>query len=262
MRNRNIRLVYGFILVAAIAYLSFHIFWMYPRYTVPILTYHSISYDKSLLSVTPENFEKQMCYLKKNNYKVILLDKLVDGIINKKEFPHKTLVITFDDGYKDNFTYAYPILNRYGFPATIFLASNDIGVNENFLNWAEIKKKSNNNITFWGHTRSHIYLPSLSGSKDKLWDEIYGCKLDIEKNIGIEVKHFCYPSGGFSDEIKEYIRRAGYKGAVATNRGNSLRDITDVYEINRVSVRNEGFVSFKVKASGYYNLFRSKKKPC
>jgi peptidoglycan/xylan/chitin deacetylase (PgdA/CDA1 family) len=262
MKSKFVRFVSIFFLVAAIAYLSFHVFWMYPRYTVPILTYHSINYNKGMLFVAPENFEKQMSYIKRENYKVISLDELVEGILNKKKFPHKTLVITFDDGYKDNFTYAYPTLNRYGFPATIFLTSNDIGMKKDFLNWAEVKEMSNNNIVFGGHTRSHIYLPFLSGNKDKLWDEIYGCKNDIERTAGIEVKYFCYPSGGFSDEIKEYVKRAGYKGAVVTNRGNSLRDIADVYEINRVSIRNEGFVSFKVKASGYYNLFRNRKKPC
>jgi hypothetical protein len=89
-----------------------YFFWLSPRYTVPILTYHSFDYDKGLLSVAPENFERQMDYLKDKGFKVISLNELATGIKNRRKFAHNTVVITIDDGYKNNFTYAYPILDR------------------------------------------------------------------------------------------------------------------------------------------------------
>ena len=113
--------------------IAYYFVWMYPRYTVPILTYHSFDYGRGTLSITPENFEKQMRYLKDKGYNVIPLDELVAGIKNKKKFAHNTVVITIDDGYENNFTYAYPVLKKYGFPAIIFLITNQIGTRCRFF---------------------------------------------------------------------------------------------------------------------------------
>ncbi len=83
-----------------------YFFWLSPQYTVPILTYHRFGYEKDTLFVTPDNFFKQMDYLKRKRYRVISLSELAEGIKNNRKFPHNTVVITIDDGYKDNFTYA------------------------------------------------------------------------------------------------------------------------------------------------------------
>jgi len=223
--------------------------------------YHRFGYSNSTLFVTPENFAKQMDYLKKHNYRVISLDELIKGIEHNKYFPHNTVVITIDDGYRDSYIYAFSILKKYNFPATIFIITNYIGKKKEFLNWGEVKEMSNNGITFGAHTRNHVYLPGIKDRK-VLWNEIKGSKLDLERKLKVPINYFCYPIGGFNKLIKEMVRNAGYKGACATNRGSD-RFNRDVYALKRIKVTNSDVnkpLSFWAKLSGYYNLFRKKRK--
>jgi len=268
MRNKILKKVATITAGFLIFSVGYYFFWLSPRYTVPILTYHSFDYGKGALSVAPENFERQMRYLKDKGFNVIPLDELVTGIKNRRRFAHNTVVITVDDGCKNNFTYAYPILKKYGFPATIFLITNYIGTQPGFLNWDEVKEISKNNISFGGHTKNHVYLPSVN-KEATLWDEIAGSKKAIEEHIGTPVDYFCFPLGGFTKQEEILVQRAGYKGACITNRGDVILNKYNVYELNRVSVRNGNpyfslsnlFVPirFRAKLSGYYNLYRMKR---
>ena len=248
-------------LVAAFLSLSFYFFYIRPRYVVPILMYHAISFkDNDTLHVRPDNFSKQIEFLNKNGYSVISLDELVQGIETDRKFPHKTVVITFDDGFEDNFLYAFPVLAKYNMSATIFLITDYIGIRDGYLSGDQIRLMSRNNIDFGGHTRSNIYLPSVEDT-DQLWNEIAGCKADIAKMIDKEVGLFCYPIGGFNESIKNVVKKAGYKAACTTNRGKD-RFNKDPYELKRVKVTNSDGVKpfhFRAKTSGYYNLFRSQK---
>lgn len=267
MRNKILKILAVVIIGLSILSTGFYFFFLYPRYSVPILTYHSFDYEKGLLSVSPENFERQMRYIKNKGFNVISFDEFVEGIKKKRTFAHNTVVITIDDGYKNNFTYAYPILKKYGFPATIFLVTNRIGTNADYLNWDEVKEMSKNNISFGGHTKSHVYLP-LVADESVLWNEIAGCKKVIEGHIGIPVDYFCYPTGGFTGRVKMLVKKAGYKGACTTNYGSESQNRADVYELDRISVRNHNpYFSFsnpsapfrfRAKLPGYYNLFRKR----
>lgn len=268
MRNKIMKAPLKVLIGLGIFTIGFYFLWLFPRYTVPILTYHSFDYGKGLLSVSPENFERQMRYLKDTQYNVISFNELVEGIKSKRKFPHNSVVITMDDGYENNFTYAYPVLKKYGFPATIFLITNLLGENSGFLNWAQAKEMSGNKISLGGHTKNHVYLPSI-GKKDILWDEIDGCKKAIEAHLGLSADYFCYPLGGFTEEAEMLIKKAGYKGACATNRGGDHLNKYNVYELDRISVRNSNPyfsasnliapIRFRAKLSGYYNFFRRKK---
>lgn len=256
------------IIIAVVSFIGFYFFWVSPRYAVPIFTYHGFNYEKGLMFVRPEIFEKQMRYLKEKGSNIISLDELVEGIKNKKKFAHNTVVITIDDGYKNNFTSAYPILKKYGFPATIFLITDDIGAKSELMAWDEVKEMSKNNISFGGHTRNHVYLPSVD-NEEILWDEIYGSKKAIEDHLKIPVDYFCYPKGGFTEKAEMFVKRAGYKGACTTNRGKHILNPMNVYELRRISIRDAdpyfSFsniidpISFRAKLSGYYNIFRSEK---
>lgn len=269
IRNKIVRAFIRIAVAVALLATVFYFTWASPRYAVPMLTYHGFNYEKGLMFVTPENFEKQMRYLKDKGFNVISLNELVEGIKIKKDFTRNTVVITIDDGYKNNFTYAYPVLKKYGFPATIFLIADEIGTNEEFLSWSEVREMSKNNISFGGHTRSHVYLPEVD-KEDTLWDEIYGSKKIIEDNVGILADYFCYPKGGFTQKAQMYVKKAGYKGACTTNRGKHILDPINVYELRRISVRDDDpyfsfsnlidSIGFRVKLSGYYNIFRSEKK--
>jgi len=254
-----------FLIIAVIFIAVFYHLWLSSRYVVPILMYHRISDGPNeSLCVSPDSFDRQMGYIKWRGYNVISLDELVNGIKNDKRFKHNTVVITFDDGYEDNYLRAYPVLKNCGFPATIFLISNYIDKKEGFLRWQQIKEMmKDSKITFGGHTKNNVYLPDLK-NKGKLKNEIAGCKKDIEAKIGQKINYFCYPTGGFTDEIKKIVKKAGYKGACTTNRGFA-RFNKDLYELKRIKIKNSDFVkkplSFWVKLSGYYNVFRKGKKP-
>jgi len=250
------------ILFSVIIFLiAFYFLWVSPRYTTPILTYHSINYEKGNHFVSPENFAKQMEYIKKKGYEVITLDELVKSIQSKKTLKRNKVVITFDDGYQDNFKYAYPVLKKFGFPATIFIITDYVGNEKRFLNWDEVRIMSKDNISIGSHTKTHFYLGAV---KDEVaWEQIAGSKAAIEKKIGVPVDYFCYPTGGFNERVKEIVRQAGYKGACTTNRGYAMLN-SDVYELKRAKVTNSDTVlplSFWIKLSGYYNLIRGKKSP-
>jgi len=258
-----------FILIASV--LAFNV-WLQSQYVVPILMYHSVSSADikpvfvighhregklRLLNVSPQSFDKQMGYLQNNGYQVISLDDYVEGNRQGKKFSHRTVVITFDDGYQDNYTNAFPILKKYHFPATIFLISDIVGINPDILNWEQVKEMGKYGITFGSHTRHHAYLPSLS--KGQMKDEILGSKRAIEEHLGKPVYYLAYPSGGFSEQVKAITALAGYKAALATNRGYDHFNV-DLYELDRIHINNwDNELTFKWKLSGLYNLFRELK---
>ncbi|MDD5634554.1 MAG: polysaccharide deacetylase family protein [Candidatus Omnitrophica bacterium] len=252
----------SFLMVAAVAVLVlgavFYLSYIKPQRVVPILMYHAVGDVKgNTLYVSPENFKKQMTFLHDRGYTVISLDKLVDAIASGVKFMPKTVVVTFDDGLKDNYINAFPVLVKYNMPATIFLITGSVDKRENYLNWDQVELMAKNNIDFGGHTRNNVYLPEVTDD-NKLRAEIDGSKKDIEENTGREVKYFCYPTGGFNENIKRIVAESGYKGACTTNRG-LVRGNTDVYELKRVKVTNSDMEKpfhFKAKISGYYNLFR------
>ena len=238
-------------------------FYLRPRYVVPILMYHSISDDAgSSLHVSPDNFSRQMAFLKKSGYEVISLDDLVRGKKEGRKFTPGTVVITFDDGYKNNYLYAFPVLAKHDMPATIFLITNYVDAKNDYVTWDQVRLMMSKGIDFGGHTRSDVYLPSVKDQKS-LENEVSGPKKDIESKTGMKAKYFCYPTGGFNENVKEAVKKAGYKGACTTNRGID-RFNNDVYELNRVKVTNSDMTKpfhFRAKLSGYYNLFRKLKSP-
>ena len=237
------------------------LFWLPGKYTVPIIMYHHVAkIDKAEPNwVSPENFEYQMAFLKKHGFRVISLDQLADAIKSKRRVSRKSVVLTFDDGYEDNYTHAYPILKKYGFTATIFLISGAVD-QEKFLTTKQALQMHTDHISFGSHTRTHVYLPSES--RERQADEIVNSKKILEKKLGFSMASFSYPNGGFSEDIKSIVKLAGYKEACVTNRGyNRLNK--DVYELHRVRFSDQDIRQdyLWAKLSGYYNLFRKSKSP-
>ncbi|HNX91410.1 MAG TPA: polysaccharide deacetylase family protein [Candidatus Omnitrophota bacterium] len=226
--------------------------------TTPILMYHSVcGISESSMDVSYENFVKQIEYLNKAGYRAISLDELINEIKQGHRFLPKTVVITFDDGFEDNFTKAFPALAKYGMTATIFLITNDIGKKNGYLNWEQVEVMARNGIDFGGHTRNHVYLPSVK-EENVLIDEIAGCKKDIEGHIGRAVDFFCYPLGAFDERVKNAVSASGYRGAVTTHRSINKRN-KDLYALNRIKVSDSDMnkpFHFEVKLSGFYNVFR------
>jgi peptidoglycan/xylan/chitin deacetylase (PgdA/CDA1 family) len=262
------RKLFLLILTIAVIFAIFYYGWLVPKYTVPILTYHNIGYEKGSFSVTPENFSRQMEFIKNKGYEVISLSELIENIGNKRHTKRNMVVLTFDDGYKDNFVYAYPVLKKTGFPATIFLVTEYIGKpfkandEKEFMSWEEIRVMSRGGVSFGGHSRTHFDLGSFKNAS-MAFEEISGSKRIIEEKTGKPVEFFCYPGGAFNEKAKALVIKAGYKGACTTNRGFAKFN-SDVYELKRIKVTNSDSAvpfSFRAKLSGYYNVFRTGRDP-
>lgn len=235
--------------------------WLSNHYVVPIMMYHNVQTTDIPKgnTVSPENFDRQMAYLQSHGFNVISFDELVQTTVSKRSLPKKSVVITFDDAYVDNYTEAFKVLKKYGFPAIIF-APSDLIDTPGHLSWDQMREMMNSGVTFGSHSRFHSYLPEHPEKRQR--DEIAQSKRILEEHLGVPVKYFGYPIGGFSDPIKKIVKESGYQGAAATNRGYD-RFNKDVFEMNRVrfSDKDNRNDYLWIKLSGYYNLFRKLKKP-
>ncbi|MBI3018331.1 MAG: polysaccharide deacetylase family protein, partial [Deltaproteobacteria bacterium] len=128
---------------------------------LPILMYHSVAFlfespFPNAVRIRPSIFAKQIQYLKDHRYHVVDLDFLFQWVIEGKELSPKTIALTLDDGYLDNYVNAYPILKFYGFPATVFLVTRNIGQNPKFMTWEQAREMEKNGIRFGNHTATHL----------------------------------------------------------------------------------------------------------
>jgi peptidoglycan/xylan/chitin deacetylase (PgdA/CDA1 family) len=248
-----------FIILFAILAGSFF-YWVYLNHVAPILMYHQVvpSHQAEAAKVRPEIFEKHMRLLRELGYEVISLEALVESINEGQEISRKRVVITFDDGYEDNYTYAFPILKKYGYPAIIFIPTAMINT-PGYLTWDQIKEMMAHQITFGSHSVNHEYLPILT--EDQQRDEIHMSKKVLEETLGTAVDYFAYPIGGFEEVTKKLVKEAGYKAALTTNRGYDPKN-HDVFELNRVRLSNsdQNDLYIWVKYAGYSNVFRTGKK--
>jgi len=211
-----------------------------------ILTYHRVlEKGDGKMSISIENFEKQMKYISKN-YKVISFKDLLENKLKKN-----SIIITFDDGYKDVLQNAYPILKKYSLKATLFLTTDFLNgkipwwENENnlFMNWNDVKKLD---LEIGAHSISHPRLSQCSLKEIK--KEV--SKEEIEKKLGREVYVFSYPHGTRNDINENVINavKENYKLAVSNIFG--LNKKLNKYCLKRINVFYNDFDIFKVKIRG------------
>jgi len=233
-------------------------FYVNSRYVFPVLMYHSVApVAKNMLTLSPESFERQMAFLKSNGYHVLTFGQAAEVIQGRRK-PAKSLTITFDDGKEDNYRFAFPVLKKYGLPATIFLIYAKIGT-PGFLDWGEIREmQSSGLITFGSHTLHHLVLTKLS--EQEIAEEVAGSKKLLEEKLGEKVDFFAYPLGIFDARSRKAVVDAGYLAAVATNPGHRSSD-NDRFLIKRLRIsENSRFLPvFVLESSGYYNLIREKR---
>lgn len=207
-------------------------------FSIPILMYHSISEDeRGLFKVSKDNFYKHMRYLKDNGYKTLSLDDLYSNLTKGVPFSDKSIVITFDDGYSDNYKNAYPILKEFGFKATIFVITDYIADKSYFMSKDQLKEVNLNGIDIESHTTNHSKLDKLS--KEDRVKNLKESKNSIEKLLKKEVKYISYPFGKYSKEVIEDLKDGGYKMAVTTKGGVaniSVSDIDELYKLKRVFI--------------------------
>ncbi|KOC55780.1 xylanase deacetylase [Clostridium botulinum] len=206
---------------------------------VPVIMYHSIKYEKNnCVRLPKENFENQMRYLKDNNYTTLTLDELYSFFEKNIPVPKKSVVLTFDDGYKDNYETAYPILKKYGFKATVFVITNCIDTGE-YLTSEQLKELDKNGFDVQSHTANHETLTEFS--YDKQYDTVSKSKEKLEKLLNKQVKFIDYPCGKYNNDTIKAVKNAGYKMAVTTD--------------GRWSDKSDGiFTLDRVFISGFHNM--------
>jgi peptidoglycan/xylan/chitin deacetylase (PgdA/CDA1 family) len=236
------------------------------NYVVPVIMYHSVNPVENpfirKLIVTPEAFERQMRFLKSHRYNVVSLRELAERISAGGKIPPRTIAITFDDGYRDNYTYAFPVLKKYNLPATIFIIIDEVGrrlakSGDDRLSWSEIKAMQDSGlIEFGSHAMGPDLLTKIS-SEEELRRQIFLSKKILEEKLGSSVIAFSYPEGRFNSKIKALVKEAGYKVAVATKPGKSYPK-NDVYALRRlrISPSSNNLFVFWFETTGFYHFLR------
>lgn len=188
---------------------------------VPVLYYHSVkeSADNEV-TISPEMLKMQLKYIKDQGYITLTISELKNYILSNSPIPEKSIVITFDDGYMDNYTKAFPILKDFDMVATIFcIASNLDG--SYYLSENAIKEMSNYGIDIQSHTVTHPQLNKLTYNQQLT--ELEESKKALEYITGKKIDSIAYPFGDFNEETIRAAKNAGYTLGFTTNRGLSNR---------------------------------------
>lgn len=247
------KIISGLIIILLIAFGIY----LTANYSTPILMYHAIEKDKSgNFFVSPQVFYEQMKFIKDHRCRVLDLTDYCRLITEKKKLPRKSLVITFDDGYKSNLE-AIKILSDFNFPATIFIVSANINIDE-CLSYPEITSfLKTTPVKIGSHTLTHEYLPEVDDIQ--LEKEIKNSKIVLENFFSTEIKTFAYPKGGFNEKVLKTVKEAGYLCACTTNRGFSKK--LNPFALRRIKMTNRDLnLNLWAKLSGFYNVFKNPKK--
>ncbi len=216
----------------------------YNNQSVPVLYYHSIEYEKgNELRLPKEKFREQMKFLKENGYTTLTMNELYDFLAHDKPVPDKSVVITFDDGYRDNYENAFPILKEFGFKATIFIITSTIDKEEDFLTSNQLKEMERYGIDIESHTVNHDKLDRLS--YDKQLYTLKNSKEFLEKLLNRKIYYFAYPYGEWNENTIKALKNAGYKMAFTTESGWANKN-KGLYRLNRVYVNaNHSMAEFE-----------------
>lgn len=185
---------------------------------VPILVYHIIrpsyaSDDAAVraIALTPEVFDAELTHLHDAGYHVVSFHDLEAYFANGTPLPSKPIILSFDDAWRNQFVYAFPLLKQHGDTATFFVFTNAIG-NKGFLTWDDLHALIAAGMTIGDHSRSHPFLTRIKDT-EKLKDEISGSKQVLEKGLGSSVTEFAYPFGQYNSAIIALVKQAGFESA-------------------------------------------------
>lgn len=253
-----------FVFIALIIILGLFVAVVFKRhYVAPILMYHYIVETKDKVTdpllVRPETFARQMEFLQMHHYNVLPLETLA-VLIKENRLPPKAVAITFDDGYKDNFTQVFPILIKYNLPATIFLITSEVG-KRNRLDWQEIKLMQDSGlVTFASHAVGPDPLIKMKSDEDLKY-QIFESKCILEEKLGKKVNLFSYPEGMFNAKIRQLVIDAGYSAAVATGPGKNYLS-NDIFALKRLRISEKAgnMFIFWVETSGCYTFMKENKR--
>ena len=228
---------------------------------IPVLVYHSINNNEHNLSLKIDNFEKQINFLKNRGFESIGFDK-----INKNK--KNQIIVTFDDGYKDIWQYALPVLKKYNFTATCFLVSNLIGkknswdskknnfVSKDLMTKENINEWINNGMYIGSHSHNHNDLTKLKMiDLEKEMD--YSKKL-LEDMFGNKIQNFCYPFGKVNEIVHKIVQKK-FKRAVTINRSRYELDKHNLHLIPRIDMgKNISLFKIFLKMETFYEDMKYK----
>jgi len=224
----------------------------------PILAYHQITAEVPPanlgFAVSLSQFKGQMRYLHENGYVCLSLTEVLRPSDSGQSHRRKTFALTFEDGYENFFTLAYPILLSHGFTATVFVITDKTfkqndpkrEADKRYLTWEEIKFLHKNDFSFGSHTCSHAMLTKLP--RDEIQRALVNSKAYLEAGLGQEIVWLAYPHGASNSEIQNMAQETGYRAAFGASRGrNSQFDIR-----RQFCLRDESLLSFAFRLSRFF----------
>lgn len=202
--------------------------------SVPILLYHHIGESQAhpRYFVSPQQFKAQMSSLWKWGYTTIPISLLVRAIQEGAELPPKPVVITFDDGYREVYQEALPVMEQYGFVGTLYVIQDQVGVS-GYLNADQLRKLIESGWEIGSHSKTHA---NLRKAGVNLVEEVINSRLALESLLSTPVLTFSYPYGSASPYLKEYVQQAGYTSAVGVGT-LSRHSRNTAYYLSRLEVR-------------------------
>lgn len=228
-------------------------------YQVPVLIYHSL--DKQLVNnyaaIDIDVFKRQIEYIKNRAYQTITVAQYAQALEGKIKLEPKTIVITFDDGFADNYL-GFKFMQELDLSWTLFMPYNYID-KDNYLSTDQIQDfVDNSKMELASHGMDHKYLLELNSQG---WDyELEQSKKSLACKFNCNIETYSYPIGGFNRQIIEHVKKAGYSCACATNRGYERN--LNKYAIRRIKIdNNDNSLSLFFKLSGYYGLTKKLKYP-
>ncbi len=203
--------------------------------TVPVLSYHKFSEAriKDKMTVTTSAFEEQMRLLKDRGFHVITLGQLADFLEFKAQIPKKSVVITIDDGWRSFYEFGYPVLKKYGYPATLFVYTELITGSRKTLSWDQVREMASNGIDIQNHTKTHRDLSKPSEQEsfreyfEAIQAELTVAAKTIRDKTGREPRYLAYPFGNTNHLLISLLRKHGYRGAFTVQRGGNPFFLSD-----------------------------------
>lgn len=214
---------------------------------VPILMYHAVAENPAAatlrLSVSPEALEAQLAVLAGNGFTGLTFSAAAEALATRAPLPKRPVVFTFDDGYADFASAAWPLLDRYGFPATVFVTTGwvaDAGPHaaglalDKTLTWAQIRELAAAGVEIGAHSHSHPELDQLSDAD--LRRELGDSRAQLEECTGVAIRTLAYPFGYSSTRVRNAVRFAGYRYAASVRNVLATPD-ADPFRIPRLTIR-------------------------
>ncbi len=209
---------------------------------VPIFVYHSVrpldpssTEEEVSYDTTPELLRQELQYLKDNGFTTITFDNIADALEKGVPLPTKPIILSFDDGWHNQYQYAFPILKEFNAPGTFFVFTVALG-KPHFLSWDEIKEMDKAGMQIGCHSFSHPYLWQIT-DPNQLKEEILGSKKTIEEQLGHSVTAFAFPFGRSSEESLAVVKEAGFRTARILGKENIYRK-SNLFQIQSLIVPN------------------------